>query len=155
MGGGQSGASGSPRRVQAGHCPIVLPSPSPGHLHPRRHHFSQARHPGATETLSPIQLERPCGLQLHEDPRFPVTMPTLQQKPQPMLPGLYQILSSSIPAPAPTDGHHTGSCHDGSPRRTLRSCPPSNYLGDIPRYNLCSLGFGFFCFFSRPLPHPH
>lgn len=53
-------------------------------------------------------------------------------------------LSSSIPAPAPADGHHTGSRHDGSSRRTLRSCPPSNYLGDIPRCHLCSLGFSFF-----------
>lgn len=51
------------------------------------------------ETLSPIQPERPCGLQLHVDPQFPVTMPTLQQKPQPMLPGFYQILS--LPAYLP------------------------------------------------------
>lgn len=51
--GGQREASGSPRRVQAGHCPIVLPSPSPGHLHPRRHRFSKARHPGAMENTEP------------------------------------------------------------------------------------------------------
>lgn len=60
-------------------------------------------------------------------------MPTLQQKPQPMLPGLYQVLSSSIPAPEPAEGHHTGSHHDGSPRRTLARCPLSNCVGDIPR----------------------
>lgn len=82
VGGGQSEASGSPWRVQAGHCPRALPSsPSPGHLHPRRHRFSQARHPGAMETLSPGQPERPCGLQPHVDPRFPGTMSALRQKP--------------------------------------------------------------------------
>lgn len=148
VGGGQSEVSGSPWRVQAGHCPRALPSsPSPGHLHPRRHRFSQARHPGAMETLSPGQPERPCGLQtpgfLGPCPHYDRNLTYASWTPPD---SLFQHTCCRASGRAP-HGHSSRRVL----RRALTGCPPQ-LPGWHPESDLRSLGFSSFC---RPLPLPH